>query len=232
MRPRLVIRLNSAPQGRVHWIRLDAEGRPQGHAESGTLAQAAVAATQRQVIGLVPATELLLTEARIPTQSRQRMLRAVPFALEDQLAEDIDELPREERDFWVASAKRPDFVRERPDPDVDLKELLLALKDVMHRADMFEHHHVSREKLSTRERMSRVLDQLRGRDFVPFVALFRVEEGRAGVVVTFNAILELVKSALIELIQTEPFAPIHVKARTVVLEDEDRAPLEVTVADD
>lgn len=92
MRPRLVIRLNSAPQGRVHWIRLDAEGRPQGHAESGTLAQAAVAATQRQVIGLVPATELLLTEARIPTQSRQRMLRAVPFALEDQLAEDIDEL--------------------------------------------------------------------------------------------------------------------------------------------
>lgn len=147
-------------------------------------------------------------------------------------AEDIDELPREERDFWVASAKRPDFVRERPDPDVDLKELLLALKDVMHRADMFEHHHVSREKLSTRERMSRVLDQLRGRDFVPFVALFRVEEGRAGVVVTFIAILELVKSALIELIQTEPFAPIHVKARTVVLEDEDRAPLEVTVADD
>lgn len=147
-------------------------------------------------------------------------------------AEDMDELPREERDFWVASAKRPDYSRERPDPDVDMKELLLALKDVMMRADMFESHHVSREKLSTRERMSNILDMLKGREFVPFVALFHLEEGRAGVVVTFISILELVKSALIELVQSEPFAPIHVKARTVLLEDDDLAPIEVTAADD
>ena len=147
-------------------------------------------------------------------------------------AEDMDELPREERDFWVANAKRPDYSRERPDPDVDMKELLLALKDVMMRADMFESHHVSREKLSTRERMSNILDMLKGREFVPFVALFHLEEGRAGVVVTFISILELVKSALIELVQSEPFAPIHVKARTVLLEDEDQAPIEVTAADD
>lgn len=147
-------------------------------------------------------------------------------------AEDMDELPREERDFWVASAKRPDYSRERPDPDVDMKELLLALKDVMMRADMFESHHVSREKLSTRERMSNILDTLKGREFVPFVALFHLEEGRAGVVVTFISILELVKSALIELVQSEPFAPIHVKARTVLLEDDDMAPIEVTAADD
>ena len=147
-------------------------------------------------------------------------------------AEDIDELPREERDFWVAGAKRPDYKSDRADPDVDMKELLLSLRDVMHRADMFESHHVSREKLSTRERMSNVLEQLRGREFVPFVALFNLEEGRPGVVVTFIAILELVKSSLVELIQTEPFAPIHLKARTVLLEDEDREPIEVTVADD
>ncbi|PKM21532.1 MAG: segregation/condensation protein A, partial [Gammaproteobacteria bacterium HGW-Gammaproteobacteria-14] len=83
-------------------------------------------------------------------------------------AEDIDELPRLERDFWVGQAKRPDYSRERADPDVDLKELLLALKDVMHRADMFESHHVSREKLSTRERMSDVLERLRNGEFVPF----------------------------------------------------------------
>ncbi len=149
-----------------------------------------------------------------------------------QAAEDIDQLPREERDYWVANAKRPDYRSERADPDVEMKELLLALKDVMHRADMFESHHISREKLSTRERMSNVLELLRGREFVPFVALFNVEEGRAGVVVTFIAILELVKSALVELIQTEPLAPIHLKARTVLLEDEDMAPIEVTVADD
>lgn len=147
-------------------------------------------------------------------------------------AEDMDELPREERDFWVANAKRPDYTRERADPDVDMKELLLALKDVMMRADMFESHHVSREKLSTRERMSNILDMLKGREFVPFVALFHLEEGRAGVVVTFISILELVKSALIELVQSEPFAPIHVKARTVLLEDDDLAPIEVTAADD
>jgi segregation and condensation protein A len=149
-----------------------------------------------------------------------------------QAAEDIDELPRNERDFWVAAAKRPDYVREKPEPDVDLKEVLLALKDVLHRADMFEHHQVSMEKLSTRERMSDVLEKLRQREFVPFVSLFRAEEGRQGVVVTFIAILELVKSALIELVQTEPFAPIHVKARTVMLEGEEQAPLEVTSTDD
>ena len=147
-------------------------------------------------------------------------------------AEDIDQLPREERDYWVANAKRPDYRSERADPDVEMKELLLSLKDVMHRADMFESHHISRERLSTRERMSNVLEMLRGREFVPFVALFNLQEGRAGVVVTFIAILELVKSALVELIQTEPLAPIHLKARTVLLEDDDLAPIEVTVDDD
>ncbi len=147
-------------------------------------------------------------------------------------AEDIEALPRLERDFWEVKAKRPDYTRERAEPDVDLKELLLALKDVMHRADMFESHHVSREKLSTRERMSDVLDRLRNGEFVPFFTLFRPEEGRAGVVVTFIAILELIKSSLVEVIQSEPFAPLHLKARTVLLEDEDRLPFEVSAAND
>lgn len=147
-------------------------------------------------------------------------------------AEDIEALPRLERDFWEVKAKRPDYTRERAEPDVELKELLLALKDVMHRADMFESHHVSREKLSTRERMADVLDRLRAGEFVPFFTLFRPEEGRAGVVVTFIAILELIKSSLVEVIQSEPFAPLHLKARTVLLEDEDRQPFEVSAAND
>jgi segregation and condensation protein A len=147
-------------------------------------------------------------------------------------AEDIDALPRLERDTWEVKAKRPDYTRERAEPDVDLKELLLALKDVMHRADMFESHHVSREKLSTRERMADVLDRLRAGEFVPFFTLFRPEEGRAGVVVTFIAILELIKSALVEVIQSEPYAPLHLKARTVLLEDEDQLPFEVSAAND
>ena len=134
-------------------------------------------------------------------------------------AEEIDELPRMERDFHVASAERPDYVREKPQPDVDMRELLLALKDVLKRADMFESHHVTMERLSTRERMTEVLDRLRGREFTPFVALFRLDEGRSGVVVTFIAILELAKESLVELVQNEPMAPIHVKASGAVGEE-------------
>lgn len=147
-------------------------------------------------------------------------------------AEDIDALPRMERDYWLAKARRPDYRSERADPDVDMKEMLLALRDVMHRADMFESHQVSREKLSTRERMSTVLDRLKGGEFVPFFMLFNEQEGRAGVVVTFIAILELIKSAMVEVVQSEPFAPIHLRARTVLLEDDDRAPFEVSAAND
>lgn len=132
--------------------------------------------------------------------------------------EDLELLPRVERDFWVAQAKRPDYQRPTADPDVDMKEILLAFKDVLRRADMFESHQVTREKLSTRERMSRVLDQLKGGTFMPFSSLFTIEEGRAGVVVTLLALLELIKSSLVELVQTEPFLPIHVKASTGVLE--------------
>lgn len=134
-------------------------------------------------------------------------------------AEDIDTLPRLERDVFPAEVARPEYSREKAQPDVDMRELLLALKEVMHRADMFESHQVSREKLSTRERMANVLDKLKGKDFVPFVELFNPEEGKLGVVVSFLAILELVKGALIELVQTESFAPIHVKARTLALDE-------------
>ena len=129
-------------------------------------------------------------------------------------AEDIEELPRVERDTWVGSAKAPDIEHERPEPEVDMRELLVALAEVMRRADMFASHHVQREALSTRERMSEVLERLAGRQFVPFVSLFSVTEGRLGVVVTFLALMELMKEGLVEIVQTEHFGPIHVKARS------------------
>lgn len=130
-----------------------------------------------------------------------------------QVAEEIDELPRNQRDFHIGKARAPDRNLTRPDPDVDLKELLLALSEVLRRSNMFESHHVERERLSTRERMGQVLEQLRGRPFVPFVSLFKAREGRLGVVVTFLAVLELIKEALVEIVQTEERGPIHVKAR-------------------
>ncbi|UTF60964.1 ScpA family protein [Gilvimarinus sp. DA14] len=129
-------------------------------------------------------------------------------------AEDIDELPRVGRDVFQATAEAPDRNLTRPEPEVELKELLLALSEVLRRADMFESHHVEKERLSTRERMAQVLDRLAGKKFMPFVSLFTVEEGRLGVVVTFLAVMELIKESLVEIVQSESFGPIHVKAKT------------------
>jgi len=129
-------------------------------------------------------------------------------------AEDIDEMPRMGRDIHQASGESPDRSEERHFPEVDMREVLSALADVLRRAEMFESHHIQLEKLSTRERMSQVLDALKGKQFVPFVSLFLEKEGRLGVVVTFLAIMELIKESLVEIVQNESFGPIHVKARS------------------
>lgn len=130
-------------------------------------------------------------------------------------AEDIDELPRVGREVHLVTAQLTDIKIVRAHPEVDLREVLLALADVFRRADLYEHHQIEREKLSTRERMSLILDRTRDGKFIPFVSLFTVSEGRMGVIVTFLAIMELIKESLIEMIQNEPFGPIHVKARAV-----------------
>lgn len=128
-------------------------------------------------------------------------------------AEGIDELPRVGRDLHVPTVAAPDARARKLLPDVSMEELLLSMAEVLRRADMFESHQITRETLSTRERMSEVLERLKGAGFVAFVSLFTVEEGRLGVVVTFMAVLELIKEQLVELVQNEPFAPIHVRAR-------------------
>ncbi|BCG23455.1 segregation and condensation protein A [Pseudomonas tohonis] len=128
-------------------------------------------------------------------------------------AEGIDMLPRVGRDNTVPRLEAPEARARKLLPDVSLEELLLSMAEVLRRADMFESHQVTREALSTRERMSEVLERLKGGAFLPFVSLFTAEEGRLGVVVTFMAVLELIKEQLVELVQNEPFAPIHVRAR-------------------
>jgi segregation and condensation protein A len=130
-----------------------------------------------------------------------------------QAAEDINELPQLGRDVVPVIVEVPHKHVDRAPPEVELKEVLLALKDVLHRADMFTSHHVAREPLSLRERMSRVLENVNADRYSAFTDLFDIAEGRQGVVVTFMAILELIKQQLIELVQADPFAPIHVKAR-------------------
>lgn len=128
-------------------------------------------------------------------------------------AEGIDELPRVGREVLVPQLDAPQAKVRKLLPDVALEEILLSMAEVMRRNDLFESHQITREALSTRERMSQVLERLKGGEFVPFVELFSAEEGKLGVVVTFMAILELVKESLIELVQNEAFAPIHVRAR-------------------
>ncbi len=128
-------------------------------------------------------------------------------------AQDIDELPRMEKDFFQSSAELPDLKVSRPLADVDMRELLLALKDVLVRAEMFTAHHIQKETLSTREKMAHVLAILSADNFTNFVSLFNPEEGKMGIVVTFLAIMELTKETLVELVQSEPFAPIHVRAK-------------------
>ncbi len=129
-----------------------------------------------------------------------------------QAAEDIDALPRMDRDLHPVVVPMPARRTTQRPPDVDLRELLLALHEIMQRAEMFAHHHIQREPLSVRERMSRVLDAVNAARFTEFTTLFTVEEGRRGVVVTLLALLELIKQSLVELVQNEPFGPIHVKA--------------------
>ena len=132
-----------------------------------------------------------------------------------QAAEDIDNLPRLERDLFPALIEVADKQVARVEPKVELHELLLALNDVLKRAEMYSHHQVSREPLSVRERMSQVLSGLDPERFTPFVELFRPEEGRAGVVVSMLAILELLRATLIEIAQGEPYGPIHVRSTGV-----------------
>ena len=128
------------------------------------------------------------------------------------VAEDIGELPRWERDIFAARAERPDLVKQHADPVVDMKEVLVALANVLHRAEMFQRHAVQLEPLSVRERMSDMLDAVsEAQDFVLFVELFRAEEGRRGVVVTFLALTELIREGLIDFVQNEPFAPIYIR---------------------
>jgi segregation and condensation protein A len=127
-------------------------------------------------------------------------------------AEDIDRLPRLERDTWGAKAELKDRKVVRLLPQLTLQEMLVAFKDVVARAEMFAHHHVQRERLSVRERMGDILTRLENSSFMEFAQLFRPEEGRMGVTVTFVAILELMREGLIDIVQAEPFAPLHVRA--------------------
>ena len=131
-------------------------------------------------------------------------------------AEDISDLPRLERDVFVASADAPERKVSTKLPDVTMKELLLAFHDVLKRAEMFSNLHMQREPLSVRQRMSEILTRIKASGFTGFSDLFDAEEGRMGVAVTFIAVLELLRESVIEVVQSEQYAPLHVRAASSV----------------
>lgn len=127
-------------------------------------------------------------------------------------AQSLDTQPRLERDIFAVKADVTESVAPiRVEPEVSLQELVLAFSHAMKRAAAFEHHTIEREVLSTRERMSQILSMVNSDTYTPLDALFTLEEGRGGVVVSFLAILELVKEQLLLCVQAGPYSRIHVK---------------------
>ena len=127
-------------------------------------------------------------------------------------AEDLDALPRVERDTSVAHADAGERSVTRVPPAVDLRELLLALKDVLRRAELGGAVAMQRDALSIRERMSDLLRLIEDGAFHAFTEVFKPEQGRLGIVVSFIAMLELIKEGLLDVIQDQPLAPIYLRA--------------------
>ncbi|MCH8867117.1 MAG: segregation/condensation protein A [Proteobacteria bacterium] len=131
-------------------------------------------------------------------------------------AQAISDLPRLERDTFVVSADAPERKIVTKMPDVTLKELLIAFHDVLKRAEMFSNLHLQRELLSVRQRMSDILTRINANTFSSFSDLFNAEEGRRGIAVTFIALLELMRESVVEVVQSEEFSPIHIRAASSV----------------
>lgn len=149
-----------------------------------------------------------------------------------QAAQDLDSLERMERDVFEAGAGLPVLENRQPLPDIKLEEMLGAFRSVVMRAKLNQHHSVKREFLSVRERMSSLLMLINEHERIDFLSLFSVEEGRAGCVVTFLAMLELCKESLLEIVQEKPFGPIFVKARTAAVDGESERPNYLDASED
>ncbi len=137
--------------------------------------------------------------------------RLLEYERYKEAAEQIDGLPRINRDIFTSSAGLDAIEAIKPQPKVELKEILIAFQDVLQRAKQMAHHHIQREPLSVRERMSMILDKLGRVKFLGFIDLFSRDEGKHGAVVSFLAVLELSKEGLIEITQHEPLAELRVK---------------------
>jgi len=128
------------------------------------------------------------------------------------VSEKLNKLQRLERDVFITGVESSHLAQPIELPEIALQELMISFQEVLQRAEMFTSLHLLKEPLSVRERMSTILEKLKNKDFLDFTELFNLEEHKTGLVVTFLAILELMKESLIEIVQTKDFGVIHVKA--------------------
>jgi len=165
---------------------------------------------------LLPRQDQALDEDEENDPRSELVRRLQAYEQMQQAARQLDELPRQDRDIFDTNVALPKLDIAQIQPEVDLRDVLLALRNVLTRASLFESHAVQREQLSTRQRMAQVLAIVTERQLVSFPELFAPEEGRAGVVVTFLAILELVKEALVEIIQANVFGALYVRPKSML----------------
>lgn len=162
---------------------------------------------------LLPRPELLEEEDDPRAELVKRLHEYEQFK---KAAEDLDELPRLERDIVIANAEAPNKEVVIKLPDVTLKELLIAFHDVLQRVEMNSGLHFERETLSVRQRMSDIISKIQSTKFIDFNELFDKKEGRLGIAITFLAILELLKDAMIDVVQNEEFAPMHIRVSSSI----------------
>ena len=157
------------------------------------------------------------------TDPRAELIRRLQeYEVFKEAAANIDAMPRIERDVHVAKVEKPELVRAQSDPGVDFRELAIALAEVLNRVELYKRHSITAEPLSVRERMSKILDQIAGvSGFLNFPELFELDEGRKGVIVTFLALLELMREGLVDVSQNEPYSPIYVLIASEVVEDKE-----------
>ena len=157
------------------------------------------------------------------TDPRAELIRRLQeYEVFKEAAANIDAMPRIERDIHVATVEKPEFVRAQSAPGVDFRELAMALAEVLNRVELYKRHSITAEPLSVRERMSKILDQIAGvSGFLNFPELFELDEGRKGVIVTFLALLELMREGLVDVSQNEPYSPIYVLIGSEVIEDKE-----------
>lgn len=157
---------------------------------------------------LLPRPSAVETEEEDPRSALIRQL--LEYERFKTAAERLDAMPRHERDLFAVQVDCKELPAQ-PIPAPELGDLLMALTGVLRRSSLMAQHRIASETLSVREFMARILERLSDLHFVPFVTLLSLQEGRAGVVAAFLAILELSKAGMLEWGQSEAFGVIHVR---------------------